>query len=168
MDLSILKRLYESGYEFCQPRADDEKAFVIIIANHLDSFRRVFGHRLDDFNQVLVNVQSREELEIFGDPHSSLRTTMAFSKTLSADHEVLYQTCRKHVFTRLNKGADEGVLQSPGRLNGPVSLVIRRKNQSGEKYTSDAEDLANGRDAARKFGQMYVDGKTSLTNYRKP
>lgn len=127
MNLSHVQKIYSFGLGVCYDSSltEQERGFAVVVADHMKSFRTQFIHKLDQ-----RNTKTGEECIIEGEPHKSLIDTSVVIKRMRPDHGELISLNRKLQFASINNGNPETLLQCAGRVNGPIELIIRKKNIS--------------------------------------
>lgn len=166
MNLSHVKKIYEFGLGICYDSSftEEERGFAVVVADHMTSFRTQFIYKLDQFHSVLRNIKTGEECIIEGEPHKSLIDTSVVIKRIRPDHAELISLNRKLQFASINNGNPETLLQCAGRVNGPIELIIRKKNTEKKEIPKKKSkgNLDDEMEMNNHFMQMIIDGKTSF------
>lgn len=159
MDLDKLKSAYENGIPIFA--VGPEELFAIVVANHMNSFRRIFIMKLSEFRAIIWDKESNRRVELASAPHVSLLSQLKVAEVMKPHHTTLTKLQHKAAFKRLHKGAHTVCLQSSGRANGRVELWVERKDTTSPAPPEDDEDRANGFMCAAYYKQMEANGLLS-------
>lgn len=91
MDMNIidLQNIYQSGFTY--PASEKEKCFAVVIADHMNSFLKVFISKQNLYDAILKNNNTGNEVILLGAQHLSLINMSETIKNLKPDHQKFKQ-----------------------------------------------------------------------------